>query len=373
MSLRRRAIFIHTAGPDVALIKSGGRSRTQVVIGGRMLSIPIFQRIDALSLALRTISVRTTHGLTINGVAVDVNSTCQVKISSWSTASDTTVPHPRSANIGAELKLDYAAVRLAAQHFLGKNDQQMEDAIQKTIAGHQRAIIGGLTVEELYRDRAAFCKRVLDLCSDDMRSMGLTVVSYVVAEISDENGYIEALGVTQTELVKREASEGSAIHRAQARIQNAKQEADSHLLVNKQAEVKIESDKRRSVTQAKAQEEVLRREAIQNRAHEISTAEQDAVLFVKRQKARAAETEAELDVMRQEVQREKLEKEKRIHVDADAQLYRAEVTADAIRKTAKAEADKLTMIGQAEAEATRAKGMAEIDILRERNKIWQET
>ena len=43
-----------------------------------------------------------------------------------------------------------------------------------------------------------------------MRNMGLAVVSYTAADITDENGYIDALGVTQTEAVKREAVEGAA-------------------------------------------------------------------------------------------------------------------------------------------------------------------
>lgn len=382
-----KGLFVHTAGPNTALVKSTGRKDVRVVIGGRMFSIPIIQRVDTLSLALRTITVHTRNGLTVNGVNVDVTSACQVKIQGWTTVNDAsalmstgsdTASRQRQQNGGAGqlqkgLNIDAAAIRLAAQHFLGKNDTEIEDAIQKTIAGHQRAIIGSLTVEELYRDREAFCKRVLDLISSDMRNMGLVVVSYTVAEITDINGYIDALGVTQTETVKREAMEGAALHQAAAKSRAAKEDAQAHLDVNEQTQRKIQSDKERAVTEAKAQETVQRQVAVQKKAHDISSAEQDAILFVTQQKARAAETQAELNVIKQQVEKERLVKEKQINVEADAFLYKSKTNADSLRATTAAEADRVRIIGEAEAEAIRVKGLAEVEVLRERNKAWQES
>lgn len=373
---RSPGIFVHTAGPNTALVKSYGRKDVQVVIGGRMFSLPVVQRVDMLSLSLRTITVHTKNGLTINGVNVDMTSACQVKIQGWSSPNDasaTPAAKKATTHLSGGLKVDSAAIRLAAQHFLGKTDEEIEDAIQKTVAGHQRAIIGCLTVEELYRDREAFCKRVLDLISADMRNMGLVVVSYTVAEISDSNGYIEALGVTQTEIVKREAMEGAALHRAAAKSKASKEDAQSHLDVNDQTQRKIQSDRDRSITEARAHEQIERQRAIQSKAHDISSAEQDAILFVTQQKARAAETEAELKVIKQQVEKERLLKQKQINVEADAMLYKAKLNADSIRASASAEADRVRMIGMAEAEAIRAKGLADVEILRERNRAWQES
>lgn len=368
-----RGVLVHTAGPNVALVKSSGRKDVRVVIGGRMFAIPILQRVDSLSLALRTIIVQTTHGLTVNGVSVDVTSACQVKIQGWNTRDDATSNENADHRSESGLHMDYAAVRLAAQHFLGKADQEIDETIEKTIAGHQRAIIGVLTVEELYRDRKEFRRRVLELIASDMRNMGLIVVSYTVAEISDANGYIEALGVTQTEIVKREAAEGLALNQAQARLNVERQKASAHIEVNRQEELKIRSNKELQIAKAKAEEEVQRRMAVQAKAHSISSAEQDAILFVEQQKAKAAETQAELAVLKQQVEKEKLLKQKVINVEADANLYRAKVNADAMREAAKAEADRVRMLGLAEAEAIKSKGSAEVSILRERNQAWQES
>lgn len=338
-----------------------------------MLAIPIIQRVDRLSLALRTITVHTTRGTTINGVGVDVTSCCQVKIQGWSTSNDEDTGNKRhKLDAGAGLEMDTSAIRLAAQHFIGKKDSEIEDAIQKTISGHQRAIIGVLSVEELYRDRRAFSQRVLDLIYHDMRNMGLTVVSYTVAEITDELGYIEALGVTQTELVKREATEGAAIHRSHARSRKAKEEAQAHLEVNRQMELQIESDMKKEIKVADANKEIDRKKAVQEKSHSISAAEQDSILLVEQQKAKAAEAEAELMVWKQKVQRERLEKERLVHVAADALLYRAAKEAEAVRIKADAEATRIRIEGIASADVLRAKGMAEIEVLKTRLSVWKQ-
>ena len=66
---------------------------------------------------------------------------------------------------------------------------------------------------------------------DDLRAMGFELVSYTVTSVDDENGYMQALGATQTALVKREAAEGKARNEAEARKQVAfyNAEADSQV------------------------------------------------------------------------------------------------------------------------------------------------
>ena len=368
----KRNAFVHTAGPNIALVKSSGKRGVLVEIGRRLLAWPIFQRVDRLGLELRTVTVHTKQGTTNNGVCVDVTSCCQVKIQGWSSIPKDSKPSPHHISVDGDLHMDSTAIRLAAQHFIGMKDGQIEDAIKKTVAGHQRAIIGVLTVEQLYRDRNEFSRRVLDLCYNDMRNMGLTIVSYTVAEITDENGYIEALGVRQTELVKREATEGAALHQGQALARKAQEEAGAHLEVNRQIEREVESDKLRAIRQAEAQQRIDRHVAIQQKAHAISTAEQDAVLLVQRKKAYAAEAEAELLVMRQKVEREKLLKEQMIHVEADARLYKAKIEAEGIRATAAADGDRIKMLAEAEAiaqaEMIRGTGVAEAETAAEKIK-----
>lgn len=366
-------IFVHTAGPNTALIKSSsGKKKVSVIIGGRLFAIPILQRVDRLSLALRTIIVKTSNGLTSNGVAVNITSVCQIKIQGWLSPDDESDTQPMPYGDHGPMRMDYSAIRVAAQHFLGKTDAEIEDTIQKTVSGHQRSIIGALTIEDLYRDRATFCKQVLELISTDMRNMGLSVVSYTVSEMNDANGYIDALGVTRTEETKRKAVEGQAVNRAAAKARSAKEEAAAHIEVNIQLERKILSDKHRAIDEAKAQKDILEQRAIQSKANDISSARQDAILLVERQRTIAAETEAELDVIKQQVARERLLKQKQVHVQSDAMFYKAKQNADAARIAAQSEADRIQMLGQAEADAVRARGLAEVKVLQEQIDAWQD-
>ena len=61
----------------------------------------------------------------------------------------------------------------------------------ETLEGHQRAIMGSMTVEEIYRDRKKFSKAVFEVASSDLVNMGITVVSYTLKDIRDEEGYLK--------------------------------------------------------------------------------------------------------------------------------------------------------------------------------------
>jgi flotillin len=68
---------------------------------------------------------------------------------------------------------------------LGKTRQEVVSILTKVLEGHQRQILGTLTVEELYRDRQAFSQRVKGHTSMDLHRMGFVLVSYTVAKIFD--------------------------------------------------------------------------------------------------------------------------------------------------------------------------------------------
>lgn len=246
----------------------------------------------------------------------------------------------------------------------------MNEAIQRTIAGHQRAIIGTLTIEELYRDRAAFSRRVTEVCSQDLRDMGLVIVSYTVQTISDENKYIQTLGVTQTENVKREAKEGAAKHISLGMGRQAELQAEAEMKINSQKERVLESDKVVYMRRADAEREVRQANAIQKKAGQIKDAEMNGILRVKRQDAAAVETEAETVSLALRVENARLEKILNVTVPADAELYRRNIEADITRELARARAQRIQKMGEAEAEADRARGKARMEVLQDRVKVW---
>lgn len=106
--------YIVTCGPNAALVVSGGRE-SSIRIGGRAVVIPCLQRVDQLSLELRTLSVKSVNATTLQGVQISVEGIAQVKVSGF------------HENDNKVLSTDMNAIRLAAQHFLGSTDEYVYD------------------------------------------------------------------------------------------------------------------------------------------------------------------------------------------------------------------------------------------------------
>ena len=197
--------------PNEAAIISGCRG-TRIIIGKCSFQFWIFETCKRLGLELMTISVESRSAETAKGVRISLSSTAQIKILT-----------------GHGAKVDLDKVELAAQHFLGYSRDEIQHAVHRTMEGHQRQVIGTLTVEELYKDRASFSTRVKELVDPDLQNMGFELVSYTVTDIDDKEGYITALGATQTAAVKREAEEGRARNESSARQTVAKAKSEAQI------------------------------------------------------------------------------------------------------------------------------------------------
>lgn len=74
----------------------------------------------------------------------------------------------------------------ACEQFLGKNEDEIRDVALATLEGHQRAIMGTMTVEEIYKDRKKFSENVFKVASSDLVNMGMSIVSYTIKDIWDD-------------------------------------------------------------------------------------------------------------------------------------------------------------------------------------------
>lgn len=84
----------------------------------------------------------------------------------------------------------------ACEQFLGKSETEIQHIALVTLEGHQRAIMGSMTVEEIYKDRKKFSKQVFEVASSDLVNMGITVVSYTLKDIRDEE--VILLGICES-------------------------------------------------------------------------------------------------------------------------------------------------------------------------------
>ena len=101
-------------------------------------------------------------------------------------------------------------LRAAVEQFIDKTDKEILDIARATLEGHQRAIMGALTVDEIFKDRKKFAEQVFDCASTDLFNMGIQVISYTLREIKDEENYMESMGQARTAEVLRDARIGEA-------------------------------------------------------------------------------------------------------------------------------------------------------------------
>ncbi len=349
---------VKKVGPNEVLVISGrgeGRrdpeagemkSNFRIVTGGRSFIWPVLERVDYLSLEIITIDVTTPDVPSIQGVPVTVDGVAQVKIGS-----------------------DENSIRTAAIQFLSKSNEEIRHIAHETLAGHLRAILGTLTVEQLYRDREAFAQKVQEVSGDDMASMGLEIVSFVIKDISDEEGYLEALGRPRIAQVKRDAAIGEAEAARDATIESARahQEGESAKF---EAETRIaESRKEFEVQQAAYQAQSNRKKAESDLAYSLQENITNQTVMEEAVQIEVVTKHKQIEVQEQEALRMEKELEATVNKPAEAERYRVRTLAEAkqyqLQTEATGEAEAIRQRGEAEAYAAKMKGLAQAEVIRE--------
>ncbi len=99
---------------------------------------------------------------------------------------------------------DYASIANAARRFLDQQDQ-MNVRITNVFAGHLRAIVGSLTIEEIIRERDKLTEATRTASGTEMEKLGLVVDSLQIQEVDDPTGYIANLARPHAAAVMKEA------------------------------------------------------------------------------------------------------------------------------------------------------------------------
>lgn len=331
----------NTTGPNQALIISG-RGLPKVVVGGRTFVLPVIQKMQRLSLEVMTLTPVTSGVYTKEGVAVNVDGVAQVKVAH-----------------------DNEAIRKAGQQFLGKRPDEIERVALQTIEGHQRAILGTLTVEQIYQDRVLFAEKVTEVASTDMANMGLEIVSFTIKEVGDDRGYLDALGVPRTSQVKRDAAIGKAEAERDAEIKSAAADQEGKAARYKADTSIAESERGFAVEKAGYDREVNARKAEAELAYQLQETKTKQEIREQEIQIEVVERRKRIEVQEQEVLRMERELEATIRKPAEAERYRLETIAQGERSRILAQAE-------AEAEAIRMRGTAEADAMRLKAEAWKE-
>jgi len=355
------------SGPNQVLVISGkkrkmveadGTSREvgfRIVKGGGRFVWPVFEKVDILSLELLTIDVQTPEVYTSKGVPVKVDGVAQIKV-----------------------KGDDVSIATAAEQFLSKGVDDIKNIAMQTLEGHLRAILGTMTVEEIYQNRDAFASKVQEVAAGDMANMGLTIVSFTIRDIRDTQGYLDALGKPRIAQVKRDAiiAQAEADRDSQIRSAQAKQAGQEAQFAADTKIAEAQRDYQSNVAQYQATVNLQKAQA--DLAYDLQKFKTGQLVKAEEVQVQIVEKQKQIELQQQEILRRSRELEATVQKPADAERYRVETLANAkkfqleteaagaasaTKATGFAGADVVKATGIAEADANKARGLAEAAVI----------
>ncbi len=359
--------------------KIGGQAAAKCVHGGGTFIMPLFQDFQYLSLEPLTIDIELTGALSKKNIRVNVPSTFTIGIS--------TKP---------------SIMNNAAERLLGLGEQVIAAQARDIILGQMRLVIATLSIEEINQDREKFLDLVNNFCGGELVRVGLEVINVNIRDITDESGYIDAIGqkaaaeaIQQAKVEVAGQVKDGAIGEATANrakeVEVANQEAAANI-GRKQAEreqrvrvakleaegVSGEAEGMREQEIVSAQQKALSMEGSKQaeaaRRIRVATLEAEAVEGENQSQASIAASNATLaerradarrrgEVASAEAARDVLvaEKEQEVARLQKEQIAQQQIEREKIEIEAEAEAERIRRIAKGEADAVLAKYNAEAE------------
>merc|ERR1712110_747443 len=259
-------------------------------------------------------------------------------------------------------------LEIASEQFLGKKEHEIKSTVLQTLEGHLRAILGTLTVEEVYKDRDQFASLVREVAAPDVGKMGIEILSFTIKDVYDNVDYLASLGKSQTAAVKRDAEIGVAQANRDAGIREAECEK-SAMDIKYSTDTKIEDNSRAfKLQKANFDKEVNTAKAEAQLAYELQAAKIQQKIRNEEIQIQVVERRKQIEIEEQEIKRKEKELMATVKLPAEAESFKVQTVAEGMRtktiETAKAEGEKIRLIGGAEAKAVEAVGRAEAEKMR---------
>jgi flotillin len=352
-------------GPNEVLIVSGGRKKGilepdgtrrkvgyRYRLGGGTFVWPFLETYDILPVDVINIPLKTPEVLTNGGILIMAEAAAQVKIGS-----------------------DEHSIHVAAEQFLGTGKDGIRDVAATILDGKMRAIIGTMTVEDIFRNRIDFADKVAQAAGSDISRLGLTLLSFSLKELSDTQGYLDALGKPQIAAAKRDAIIAEAETEKEAKIKSslARQEGEvARLNADAQiAKAQWENEAKKSESQVT----VNQKKAQADFAYELERFRLNKQIKKEEAAVKLVEKEEAIKIEELEIKRKQKELDAGVIKPADARKYQMQAEAEAesfrIETEAKGKAEAMRMEGQADAERTKLKGIAEAETMIKKADAWE--
>lgn len=374
---------------DKAAVITGLKKR--VITGGGGVVIPVLERIDIISLESMKLDVHTNGAMTSQGVPINTDGVAVIKV-----------------------RNDKTSILSAIEQFNASKESEtvqiISDVSREVLEGKLREIISKLTVEEIYNDRESFGSKVHEVAGTDLAEMGLEIKTLTIKDISDNNGYLKALGEARIAEVKKnaqiavaEANKETQIKTSEAKrigetasieAQTAIAEAHKNksikqlLFEKEQSSAKADTDvaydiqkniAQKAITNTEMDAEVLKQQRLKDVETEriqisIVAEQKNIELALKKAERKEKElletmvkpAEAKKATEQLNAEAEKYKEIAEAEARAKARTLQAEAEAEAVRLQSKALAEQIQLQGQAEAEKARMKGLVEAEIIKQK-------
>lgn len=339
---------IYTVGPNEALVVSGGccgSTTKTTVVGGWAWAWWLITDVQRMSLEVMTLNPVCEHVETAQGVPLTVTGVAQCKIM---TAKE--------------------LLQTASEQFLGKDNYEIEQTILQTLEGHLRAILGTLSVEEVYRDRDQFASLVREVAAPDVGRMGIEILSFTIKDVNDSVEYLSSLGKAQTANVKRDAAVGVAQANRDAGIREAECEKAS-MDVKYNMDTKVEDNTRLyKLQKSNFDREINTAKAEAQLAYQLQAAKIQQKIKTEEMQINVIQRRKQIEIEEQEIMRKEKELMGTVKLPAEAESYKVSLLAQGQRtqvvEKARADAEKVKLVGLAEATAIENIGRSEAEAMR---------
>ncbi|MCO5170177.1 MAG: SPFH domain-containing protein [Planctomycetes bacterium] len=304
--------LIYICSPNEVLVFSGGTHSLRggktvgyrVVKGGRATRIPFFETVDRMDLTNMNIDVSVKGAFSKGGIALNVEGIANVKIAGESPALDN-----------------------ALQRLMGKPKPVIMRIAKDTLEGYLRGVLASLTPSDVNENTQAFEKALREQAGEGFERLGLTLDNLKIQSISDDVGYLAAVGRISAAQLQRD----NRVAEAQRRAESLVEQADSR----KRGEL-AKINAQLSITRAEA----ARRVANAKTAGQAYVAEQqgEVAALLTRAKADLALQEARIEQARHQLEAEVITPARK---DMEARISQARGDAAPILETGRARATAL--------------------------------
>jgi len=325
------------APPDIAFIISGWKKTPRTLLGRGGFCIPFIERVDKLYLGQITVDIETRQSVPTNDF-INVRADAVAKVAVGDEEEDRLT---------------------AAKNFLNLNAHGIAEQLCDSLEGNIREIIGTLTLKEISTSRDAFSEQVKKAAAEDMKRLGIKVISFNIQSITDDNGLINDLGADNTAKIRKDASIAKALADRDVAVEQAKAQKEAN-------DARVKAD----LEIAQRQNELAIRKAELKKQSDVKKAEADAAYAIQEQEQRKtieiatvnaniAKAEREADLKKTEVAVKEQELAAQIQKQADADKYKTEQNAKAELARRQREAESQLYEQQKQADARKAQAEAE--------------